>query len=915
MPNNFSTQIKEVGGVVAPAVLRQTQGAGSTALSTVSGGLNSFIQSNNAERKRKAAAKKAEREETDLQAAIYTEESVLKASTDFRQREQNLFDVFRPTSPTQGVEPSSVPDEEVNGPSSSVANWDPDTFLQAAVETGAVTSHEVNEVENFVGERADDAENARAAQQQGTMSQLSASATIEEIIQDVRAQYPNVHPDVITGVLAKLGVDKIPFMELKKAAEEAESSRQTGIDYKNDMYELGLSLVGPVAASQMTREQIILQGAADTQVEMALARQAKNLDLTKTNLDITAAQRDQQEALNVKEIEEVVTQGIYSGLSPLIENFNKLLISAGETGANPAIEAELEKTRLLMRQHSGVLIERYISQMSIKDIDEADKVRDFFNKTIERTVFAPLEARDEGLGQLAKKMQDRLGINATLTYPFISMLKELGVGVSITDAMLGAMDSNTAKALGNEIAGLSKQDVNSLLRGNPASLHLTGIIEVLQGDKSIEELRQSPAEARKTFQSVQAVDRTVRDEIADGNFANAEAFTNTRAEIVIAASKLNKASGGTALTNALVSLMGAYKSTSKGLRNLREINDVGGIVASEGTRAGIGHVLSALQSSPDLNDGPYVIRWNNDRGEYYIQDNWKEPKSPSGRGETYWGLGATKYGKSVKPPLPTQLARRMKTMNSAINYLIATRDWDDGAPEGSNLELRRYYGTGKATPAMIKAAEEQTSVDRAAKAPDTAALRSLQEFNKSLESGDFSIPVPNRAGANGASIGADGSATVKGQNGNSVTVKSVAALSKTFANNPVFKAVANIATASGIPPEIALVLAGHEGRFNPKAKADAGKGRTAWGPMQVVDTFHDGTAKKMFGKRVKDLTMEENVQLGLSILKDNFSAAGNWKDALAMYHSGKPYDKATKSDGNIYTQQYVDGLMGAMGIR
>ena len=87
------------------------------------------------------------------------------------------------------------------------------------------------------------------------------------------------------------------------------------------------------------------------------------------------------------------------------------------------------------------------------------------------------------------------------------------------------------------------------------------------------------------------------------------------------------------------------------------------------------------------------------------------------------------------------------------------------------------------------------------------------------------------------------------------------------------------------------------------------------GIMQIHDADHDKTAVARYGKKVKDLSPQQNIDLGLWILAENYKATGNWRDALSMYHSGVSYDKAgSRNDGNIATQDYVDSIMSASGL-
>lgn len=914
MTDKFSVTLDTPGGVVAAPKRSSNVNPLGPILNAVSGGLQSFDQARQESKRRKAAAAKAEKETRANDAAGYTIDSILKTSKQFREEGRGLFDVYRPEQGDRSPDTAETPptqEEEGIGP---VESWTPEDFLGAAVENGAVAQDKLETVEEYVSERSDEASNAREGVKQGTFGRLSASAAIEEIIQDVRTRFPDVHPDVIAGVLSKFNVDDIPFMELQEANKQARGVLGAEREYTEEMYQAGLALVGPEAASIMSREDIVRQGAADKQTMEALERQTAQATLNSKLIDNKQTLNKLEEEANAKKLEQAVFQGVEAGLNPLIEAFNKVLISAGDAGANPAIEQELERTRQLIRQTAPILIERYIGQLGISDTAKAAEVRKFFMDKVENTIFAPLEARDEGLGQLAKKMQDRLGITATMTYPFISMLKEMGVSVSVADALMGSMPEEITGTLGREIAGLARNDVNSLLRGNPASIHLTKIVELLKGDISLQDVADTPAESRAFFKTIKGVNATTGKAIASGDLTDAEAYANTQAEIVIAAGSLNQASGISPLTNALESLTGGPKGSSKpALQALRDIDDADGVIASRGTRAAVGQTIAALQNSPSLKQGPFSVKWDNQEGEYKVYSTWK-PGKFTGNFGGFAGLGKPSI-ETRKPATPESLIKAKVALNKGIDFLVETREWDDKAPKGSNMELRRFYGRGESTAAMRKEAESRRKASE--QTPNTDALKGLQELNKSLESGDFSIPTPERTGVGGVGIDAKGNAVTQGNKGNKVTIVSADNWrTKVGKNEKYMTMMEEAAEAEGIPANIALTLWGHEsGGFNPNAKANAGKGRTAYGLGQIVDKFWDGEAQETYGKRVKDLTPEENSRLAAKILNAGFKKYGNWKDALSFYHSGRPYTGAKGAkDANISTQNYVNGILTAAGI-
>ncbi len=109
------------------------------------------------------------------------------------------------------------------------------------------------------------------------------------------------------------------------------------------------------------------------------------------------------------------------------------------------------------------------------------------------------------------------------------------------------------------------------------------------------------------------------------------------------------------------------------------------------------------------------------------------------------------------------------------------------------------------------------------------------------------------------------------------------------------------AQAKGIPVELATRLAFVENKFNHGNTNSAG----ASGVMQVRGfdpkkgtPVHDTESLKRFGRRVKDLSAAENVELGMDILKRNYERTGSWQKAVEAYFGNG-------NDGNLTTAQYA----------
>lgn len=104
----------------------------------------------------------------------------------------------------------------------------------------------------------------------------------------------------------------------------------------------------------------------------------------------------------------------------------------------------------------------------------------------------------------------------------------------------------------------------------------------------------------------------------------------------------------------------------------------------------------------------------------------------------------------------------------------------------------------------------------------------------------------------------------------------------------------DIATRSGVDPNIVKAIIKEESGGNPNAVGDNGE---SIGLMQIQPKHHK--------KRMEELGIvslfdpQENVILGCSILSDLYDKYGNYEDALSVYNSGNA------EDGKAYAERIL----------
>lgn len=105
----------------------------------------------------------------------------------------------------------------------------------------------------------------------------------------------------------------------------------------------------------------------------------------------------------------------------------------------------------------------------------------------------------------------------------------------------------------------------------------------------------------------------------------------------------------------------------------------------------------------------------------------------------------------------------------------------------------------------------------------------------------------------------------------------------------------DIATRSGVDPNIVKAIIVEESGGNPNAVGDNGE---SIGLMQIQPKHHK--------KRMEELGIvslfdpQENVILGCAILSDLYDEYGNYEDALSVYNSGNT------EDGKAYAERILN---------
>ena len=105
----------------------------------------------------------------------------------------------------------------------------------------------------------------------------------------------------------------------------------------------------------------------------------------------------------------------------------------------------------------------------------------------------------------------------------------------------------------------------------------------------------------------------------------------------------------------------------------------------------------------------------------------------------------------------------------------------------------------------------------------------------------------------------------------------------------------DIATRSGVDPNIVKAIIKEESGGNPNAVGDGGE---SMGLMQIQPKWHRAKMEELGIINLYD--PQENVILGCAILSDIYDKYGSYEDALSVYNSGNA------EDGKAYAERILN---------
>lgn len=726
----LTDQLPNSDGIISAPVLNVGPSPLAVGLNGITQGLETFVQTQrrNAEDKRaKAASERQAKEDAyrDEDRSVY--EAVGKALIANNQDNYQSPGIANSSSSLSNADKvfgvGKVPITEMN----------PD---------GSLTKNgiEINEIYLATGEVGKKIALYDAAVKQGRLPGISKTAMTDQIVLDMFNRFPG-HGETVLKAFEALGVKSTIIDETRAQQDDIDAQRSAARNSRTAAYEYGIQRLDPDIASEMSENEI---------VEYGFTQQKRDHDFNRTKEEFqfraSVAAEDRTattftQTQTGKTLADIAIVSISQSLSPYITSFNKFLSMAGQPGASAGIETRLQDIYGRVQQQTGVLIENGLAQLGVTDREEAAKVRSYFEAYIKSNFLTPMETRNKSYADAAAVLKNRLNIDATVSMPFINALKEAGVRVDSTPLLIETflqVPGNREK-LQSELQGLSNLDVTQ----TPARIKLAQVVSLLAGNSQLADY--SPRDAKSALVTTANFSLKVAPTIARGQLEQADYFLNSQGVTIAATGSINQASDWTSIQNAGLALTGNGKVRAAlgVLKNNSEWGQEASIVG-QGSRAAAALLyqqgLTKLRSG-DNRVGQFITEYKNGR--------WVVTASTTIKSTVQSGLpkghpvrvvqeqNALRQQQAlIRSGPPKALLERVGTMNSLLDHIVETADWDTNTPKASNMELRNLYTTG-AVPESIK---KQQAAKRTG---ESDILKQMDQFQLMLDRGSLDLVPPS----------------------------------------------------------------------------------------------------------------------------------------------------------------------------
>lgn len=860
--------------------------------------IEGFAQLKREQATTRAARKKAEDEERDRAVtheafnAYYTAEDIVSQSGQ--------------TAPA----PVGVPVEKLN--------INPETG-QVFEDKGPV---EVTpELQNDLTKSASRLQNVNSAVDQGRMPQVSMSAALTAEFQRLSNKYPGEEEQILD-LWKKMGIDTNLFRPGRDAAdqadferEEAQSAATWTRERRQDLKMKGMISLGP-AAEGLDDGQLVAHGILAEHSEYVLSQTKTRTEIAAQSANLTEVERKRTFEDSDQTIRTELHKRLFANSGPVIT----MLQQAAGLLATPDVSTAEQQTRFqLMANRVRALGETSIRnavQLAMQsgyrgDIKQLEnELRINFNTAYE--TFAGEYSVAQQNHKALNNLKTVLGLEYHEMMPVYMAIKGAGLDPNTMPSVMNGLAENPvfAEQLRNEIKGF-----NLDWGKDRASERVINIIRLMRGEDTLADW--STERAIREMPNLYRVNENLTDDYVANKGVDANTVVNSLGNMTFAANTLGPSSPTSSYVAAVRTLAGnAIGSLAKAVTDPSTDKQI--VLATiQATRATHAHILNNAQARiAKINQAsPYFrVQMDQRNGKYIIDDSrlraaMRQQDKPDSRNpfkaqrESSMAVHAALKNARV----PAEMKQWVTLANESIDAVAQLSKLDPQAPKVPEIAIRRYYGFGVPLPGDAGAPKAVVNP----RAETEAVLQNLERtINTELGEALSAIPGIVAEGQPRVKVDESGARSTTNLRGSVITIPPIQELDTKFAENPNYQTLVQEAQAAGIPKEVAVRLGFVESGGDYSAGRNAAG---AQGPVQVT-AVHNDLSKQMFGKPVSQLTPQQNIKLGMQVLKNYYNETGSWEEA-AMSYIGR--GKANKNlpepnDGQIYSRNYAQLVAGGM---
>jgi hypothetical protein len=575
----------------------------------------------------------------------------------------------------------------------------------------------------FTGQAAADASravsdlnNVQLAVTQKRMPAISFNSALNKRFLDLINKYPE-QTETIRKYLNDNGLN--PSLARTALDEQSghDNIREHDEDWGNKMYDAGTASLAPELIANMSREQIIAQGAAVTNTQFKLDQATKQAELALKNQSLSDAQRKAAEEDRDDSINQVTVNEAWNNSGPIMTALQKSVVAISKLPIGQQ-QAAFEQLAPQYDQWAQNYKAKALAQASASGMTDPAKLT-ALGTTIDvmvergRSLWSGDMAVAASNRRALDSVTNQLKLDVAQSMPVFFALQNMGMKpdeiAGYTEALAGNTELQTA--LAKEMKGFTAE-----FGRKSASTRLMEIVSILKGQKGLQDF--DPAEARKMMPTLfKTSDNYVNMYGTGRGDVSGDTMLNALGEVITAARTVSPATASTSsikFATAGVASNAVRTALKKALKD-PVLNDQAEATIT-GSRAASAQILLAMKNPKTLASYDtkfWKVTIDRETGRAKAVPTGAKPITVVGAGPYAGGVRTTE---TVPTKPPAELQKWADYYNVNLTNISDMNSFDPNGIKGATpLEVAKYYSLGVVPKALQvekqKAANPQKEID------------------------------------------------------------------------------------------------------------------------------------------------------------------------------------------------------------